>query len=696
MSDRDPYRQAIHIPFAQTVPLPIDEQTGVPSEAGRRSPQSNQVPSALLTPQGRERFYFAPQKVLRESFESLLPRSSPHRTKAERDHGRWLDNVLRDLPARRTLFRSWLLQHQVRVETKTVPTRDIESDSRFVWTDVMRLIAKNAPCAPMNDILDVVQAEKRPMHALRRECAESTWAKEMLPWWANGAAVAGTVPMVQAVYCGLWAIEQHGLADAARCQDLDPAACFVWTAASLLEDDDLLSSALLRWPDLENRFEAGGDAPCPPHPVVAPLLMVMGSIRRAAETVGTQAAGLCDATRPGLTERVWGECAREAVDMTRRAGPVIASLRPLRLQLAVRSILGDVDALIDSARTSPAHARVPTLQQQRDALARVAQSLPESDDSAHVSVFKPWPDWLRHLEGLLDRCRRADQALIAERDEFLKRGGDPVANKDYFTQAIDRIGRLDQALKEGLAEFDERLKNPPNLPATPDATAADLPVDVAPDNPDAVEGLALASEIEHHLQQARVQIQEQQDKLQQAGLRIERLERDLVAERAATTTSLRTDAGVDSWLRALPAIRPREALSIATALRPGIRALPTAWASAEASGGFRHGRKLLALLLKLGADYLEALSSGKPDSQARTIFGVDTYKSGESDSVRACEACMRERTFMVDGVPVIMARHLAIGTSPDKKETLRVHFEILDGKIVIGHCGPHLVMPRKV
>ena len=57
---------------------------------------------------------------------------------------------------------------------------------------------------------------------------------------------------------------------------------------------------------------------------------------------------------------------------------------------------------------------------------------------------------------------------------------------------------------------------------------------------------------------------------------------------------------------------------------------------------------------------------------------------------------MRERTFLVDGVPVLMTRHLAIGVSPDRRETLRVHFEILDGQVVIGHCGPHLVMPRKV
>ena len=174
----------------------------------------------------------------------------------------------------------------------------------------------------MNAVIEHVLDEKRPMRTLRRECAESLLAAEMLPAWARRPDVAATVPMIQAICGGLWAIDQYGLADAERCQDLDPAACFVWTPANLLEDEDVLSNALRRWPDLEGRFDAGGDGACPASPAVVPLLMVMGAVRCAAETMGVQAAGLCDVTRPGLADRVWVDCVQEAIDLTRRAGPV--------------------------------------------------------------------------------------------------------------------------------------------------------------------------------------------------------------------------------------------------------------------------------------------------------------------------------------------------------------------------------------
>jgi hypothetical protein len=98
----------------------------------------------------------------------------------------------------------------------------------------------------------------------------------------------------------------------------------------------------------------------------------------------------------------------------------------------------------------------------------------------------------------------------------------------------------------------------------------------------------------------------------------------------------------------------------------------------------------------LGGEYIDLLRGGKPDAQARLVFAQDVYKANESESVKNCEDCVRQRTFEVDGRQVYMDRHLGIGNSPDRRDTLRVYFEVIDGEVVIGHCGEHLASTKKV
>lgn len=118
--------------------------------------------------------------------------------------------------------------------------------------------------------------------------------------------------------------------------------------------------------------------------------------------------------------------------------------------------------------------------------------------------------------------------------------------------------------------------------------------------------------------------------------------------------------------------------------------LPTAWRAAEDASGFRKVVKAFDLLSRLGGEYWEVLSSGKPDSQAKEVFTKNEFASSESDTLT--KRGRQRRTFQYRGRDVEMMAHLKIGVKPSEYETLRVHFhwDAEASVIAIGHCGAHL------
>jgi hypothetical protein len=122
-----------------------------------------------------------------------------------------------------------------------------------------------------------------------------------------------------------------------------------------------------------------------------------------------------------------------------------------------------------------------------------------------------------------------------------------------------------------------------------------------------------------------------------------------------------------------------------------IVALPSAFASANESRTFREKKRAFNLLWKLATDYYQTLSEGKPDAQARQIFG-DDFSAKESETVEKNATARQLRTFTYNGNDYEMMAHLRIGTKDSVADTLRVHFRWFadEQKIVIGHCGKHL------
>ena len=124
--------------------------------------------------------------------------------------------------------------------------------------------------------------------------------------------------------------------------------------------------------------------------------------------------------------------------------------------------------------------------------------------------------------------------------------------------------------------------------------------------------------------------------------------------------------------------------------------LPSAKTSAAKMDRFIHGRQLLELLRRLVTSYRTGLMNGG-DSEARKVFGKNEYAAKESETLMGNKEMRDQRTFVYDGNPVEMFRHLKIGVDDDTTKTIRVyfHWDAERKMIVIGHCGQHLTISSR-
>lgn len=162
---------------------------------------------------------------------------------------------------------------------------------------------------------------------------------------------------------------------------------------------------------------------------------------------------------------------------------------------------------------------------------------------------------------------------------------------------------------------------------------------------------------------------------------------DLPEQVAEAFSALRT--AIEGVLSGNPTLE--QALRVVSSLYSDrLIILDTALNSARESdrGSFRHGETAFKLMQSLGAEYWEALASGKPDQTARGVFG-NSYAAKEAGLSKDGK---KARTFRYLNEDIFMEKHLKIGIKDSFAETLRVHFEWLpeEQKIVIGHCGKHI------
>ena len=176
---------------------------------------------------------------------------------------------------------------------------------------------------------------------------------------------------------------------------------------------------------------------------------------------------------------------------------------------------------------------------------------------------------------------------------------------------------------------------------------------------------------------------------QQLAVVVGRLE-ELKSQKAASAVPIEVREALEAAFLGDPSLE-QCLLALVTLYPERLTVLPEAWRSARESKKFRKGAEAFRLLRKLATDYWHALQEGKGDAHARSILG-DGYAAKESDTVEGNRRAREARTFMHEGQPILMLKHLKIGIKDSLSETLRVHFEWLADRkrIIVGHCGGHL------
>lgn len=284
---------------------------------------------------------------------------------------------------------------------------------------------------------------------------------------------------------------------------------------------------------------------------------------------------------------------------------------------------------------------------------------------------------LRWAERIHHACASIQEKTTELHQNIKRLAKDPIAKAEELQAALASLKNHDTSsvLQALLSQKPAMLE----VPAEPQN-------DVRPEAPisGANEAAKLSAELEHALELLQIE----REKNQRAGEKIKGLQISLQSMESRLALPVITPTA-DILARVQDPITPEMALTLASATRPLLRVIPGAKSSARKSAGFRHGRKLLELLLGLGGEYAQALSNGQPDGVARAVLG-DAYRAQESEGALSSKECRQARTFIVDGEPVLMKQHLAIGIADSPAETLRVHFAWMNGCIVIGHCGEHL------
>jgi hypothetical protein len=119
-----------------------------------------------------------------------------------------------------------------------------------------------------------------------------------------------------------------------------------------------------------------------------------------------------------------------------------------------------------------------------------------------------------------------------------------------------------------------------------------------------------------------------------------------------------------------------------------VTVLESASESAEQAASFQYGEQAFDLIWTLATKYWQEIQANG-NVEARKLFGK-SYAAREKSVLS--KLGKERRTFTYNSGPILMEKHLKIGTADNSSDTLRIHFEWLaeEKRIVIGHCGKHL------
>lgn len=130
-------------------------------------------------------------------------------------------------------------------------------------------------------------------------------------------------------------------------------------------------------------------------------------------------------------------------------------------------------------------------------------------------------------------------------------------------------------------------------------------------------------------------------------------------------------------------------VALATLYPEQVVVLESAYRSARASHDFQFPDQAADLLVALVTTYRDQLAAGRPEGEAKRVFGHNKFAATES---RISKRAEQARTFIYRGASVVMLKHLKLGVGEKASTGLRIHFH-WDAElqiVVIGYCGEHL------
>ena len=117
--------------------------------------------------------------------------------------------------------------------------------------------------------------------------------------------------------------------------------------------------------------------------------------------------------------------------------------------------------------------------------------------------------------------------------------------------------------------------------------------------------------------------------------------------------------------------------------------LDSARKSAREAENFELPERLSQLLDSLINPYLDSIRAGIPDTESKSLL-PQSYAAKESDTVMKSPRLRAMREFKYQGEEMIFTQHLGIGRGYGTQHAIRVYFKIIDGKVVLAHCGEHM------
>ncbi|KXS55083.1 MAG: hypothetical protein AWU57_507 [Marinobacter sp. T13-3] len=306
------------------------------------------------------------------------------------------------------------------------------------------------------------------------------------------------------------------------------------------------------------------------------------------------------------------------------------------------------------------------------------------------------------LADLLTACgdlKIATDDLVAARetieDELKDLVGDPIGNREGIQACYNRLSELDpkptlddlerlwERLMAVVSHYAESKRETHQADAT--TTHDDDPL----------------SEVTAELDSAREQIEALEKELASLNQRFVALEaqKDTLTHRLADKTEklsgdLTTEVRdlTQKMLARHNLLTTEQCLKLLKALYPEVEILPSAWESALESAAFKPTDRLWGLLNTLATTYLNDLNNGIPDCEARKRFPGQTYAANESETTASNKRARAAREFTYQGEKHVFEKHLRIGVADDRTRTIRVHFEIFEGRLVIAFCGQHCIL----